>query len=88
MTVDEALAEITAAIDDRLAIFRRRFEDSLIANHAPTAQLEDLLDFYLERQQAWRARMLATVAAEMRNALRDYPSGWVADEARDPSEAF
>lgn len=83
MTVDQALAIITADVDARLEIFRQRFEDSLIQNHAPPDDLDMLLDFHLEQQQAWRARTLATMRAEIRAALLD-PLGW---EPRNPSEA-
>ena len=86
MTVDQALAIITADIDARLEIFRQRFEDSLIENHAPPDDLEMLLDFHLEQQQAWRARALATMRTEIRAALLD-PLGWEPVKPRDPSEA-
>ena len=86
MTVDQALAIIAADIDARLEIFPLRFEDSLIENHAPPDDLKLLLDFHLEQQQAWRARTLATMRAEIRAALLD-PLGWAPVEPRDPSEA-
>ena len=38
MTVDDALAIIAAHLDARLESYRRRFEDSLIVNHAPPDQ--------------------------------------------------
>ena len=75
MTLDQALAIIAADIDARLETFRQRFEDSLIENHAPSDDLELLLDFHLEQQQAWRARTLAQMRAEIRAALAD-PLGW------------
>ena len=83
MTLDAALAIIMADIDARLEAYRQRFEDSLIVNHAPSDDLEMLLDFHLEQQQAWRAQMLARMRVEIREALLD-PLGW---EPRDPSEA-
>ena len=82
MTVDQALAIVTADIDARLELYRQRFEDPLIQNHAPPDDLEMLLDFHLEQQQAWRACTLA----EIRASLLD-PSGWEPVEPRDPSQA-
>ena len=79
-TVDQALAIIAADIDARLELFPLRFEDSLIVNHAPPDDLELLLDFHLEQQQAWRAHARQN-ARRIRAALLD-PLGWEPVEPR------
>ena len=65
MTLDQALAKVTAEIDAHLEILRRRFEDSLIQNHAPAEDLEDLLNWNEDYQQAWRVRTLAEMRVRL-----------------------
>lgn len=65
MTLDDVLAETAAELDAHIVQARQQFEQSLIDHQAPVDELEDLRAYERAYMQAWRARVLFEVRAQL-----------------------
>jgi hypothetical protein len=65
MTFDEAYAKAAADLDVLREQARQRFEQSLIANHCPPEDVEDLRAYEREHMATWRDQRLAEIGGRL-----------------------